>query len=113
MNLSQRGRRQPEARPENGINQSGPQKLHKRGNAYLIANQLASLHHGLSLLAQLCAGLDRGAQHVAGGQMADLVCVLEVGGLCGGNHTDQQAKSVQHTARWLDTFFQGVHRYII
>lgn len=45
----------------------------------LVADEAAGVHNLLGLLAQLGAGLDLLAEHVARGEVADLVLFLDVG----------------------------------
>ena len=47
----------------------------------VVADQAAGVHHLLGLHAQRRAGLDGGAQHVAGGDLRDAVLLADEGGL--------------------------------
>ena len=47
----------------------------------VVTDQTTGLHHGLGLQAQGGAGLDRGAQHVAGRDLRDAVFLADEGGL--------------------------------
>lgn len=63
----------------------------------LVADEAAGVHNLLGLLAQLGAGLDLLAEHVARGEVADLVLFLDVGCLgslaCGAREWQSDAVS--------------------